>query len=210
MPFADRNEAGLLLATSLEEYKGKPAVVFALPRGGVSLGKIVAQHLQAPLDLLIPRKIGHPENPEYAIASVSEKGSVIKNEFEVSRIDPAWFEHEVEQQRGEATRRRARYLAGRTPADVKSKIAIIVDDGIATGLTMKAAIDEARAKEPATIVLAVPVAPRDTIRELEKLVDRVVVLKRPLQFQGSIGFYYTTFNQVSDEEVIQMMHDTAL
>ncbi|MFA5946609.1 MAG: phosphoribosyltransferase family protein [Patescibacteria group bacterium] len=210
MPFADRNAAGFLLATSLEEYKDKPVVVFALPRGGVALGKIVAQHLHAPLDLLIPRKIGHPDNPEYAIASVSEKGKVIKNELEVSRIDPAWFEAEVERQRGEAARRRVKYLADRTPVDVKGKTAIIVDDGIATGLTMKAAIDEARAKEPSAVVLAVPVAPRDTIRELEKLVDRLIVLKRPLQFQGSIGFYYKNFSQVSDEEVIEMMSDLAL
>ncbi|MFA5946037.1 MAG: phosphoribosyltransferase family protein [Patescibacteria group bacterium] len=210
MPFIDRENAGQLLAVSLEEYKDKSVVVYALPRGGVALGQIVAEHLHAPLDLLIPRKIGHPDNPEYAIASVSEKGNVIKNEFEVSQIDPVWFESEVTRQRGEAARRRKRYLADRKSSDVKGKIAIIIDDGIATGLTMKAAIDEARAKEPATIVLAVPVAPRDTIRELEQLVDRVIVLKRPLQFQGSIGFYYNTFNQVTDEEVANMMNNLPL
>lgn len=210
MIFQDRHHAGVLLAERLREYQGKSVVVYALPRGGVVLGEIVAKQLQAPFDLLIPRKIGHPNNPEYAIASVSEKGAIIKNENETALIDQEWFNREVQEQRGEASRRRAKFLAGRLPKDASGKTAIIVDDGIATGLTMKAAIDEVRAMHPASVVLAVPVAPKDATQEFRALVDDVVVLECPDQFLGSIGAYYDRFGQVSDDEVVEIMKHTPL
>lgn len=210
MIFQDRHHAGVLLAERLREYQGKPVVVYALPRGGVVLGDIVAKQLHAPFDLLVPRKIGHPNNPEYAIASVSEKGAVIKNETETALVDQDWFNHEVQEQREEAARRRTTFLAGRPPKDASGKTAIIVDDGIATGLTMKAAIDEVRAMHPASVVLAVPVAPKDTTREFQALVDDVVVLECPDQFLGSIGAYYDRFGQVSDDEVVETMKHTPL
>lgn len=205
MRFRDRQQAGVELAKALEEYRDASAVVYALPRGGVVLGKAVAAGLHAPLDLLIPRKIGAPENEEYAIASVTETGEVVKSEAEVQTVDTTWFAGAVETQRQEAKRRRERYLASRDAIDVEGKTAIIVDDGIATGLTMKAAIVDVKTRKPGFIVVAVPVAPRETIRDLETLVDRVVVLESPLMFMGSIGAYYDFFEQVSDEEVVDLL-----
>lgn len=205
MPFHDRHHAALKLADVLMEYKGSSPVVYALPRGGVELGALVAKKLLAPLDLLIPRKIAHPMMSEYAIASVSETGDVIKNASEVVSVDSDWFEGEVKKQRDEAKRRRETYMSGRDPIDVENKVAIVVDDGIATGLTMKAAIDELKKKKPSKIVVAIPVAPRETIKELETLVDQVIVLERPDFFAGSIGAYYDTFDQVEDHQVIQIM-----
>jgi len=205
MRFKDRTHAAEELADALDEYQGKPVVVYALPRGGVELGRTVAEKLHAPLDLLIPRKVAHPEMPEYAIASVTELGEVVSNKSEVASVDPAWFKEAVIEQRQEARRRRERYLAEQAPADVKDKIGIIVDDGIATGLTMKSAIEDLRTREPSSIVIAVPVAPSDTIKELETLVDNVIVTERPTLFLGAIGAYYDSFDQVSDEEVVEMM-----
>jgi len=205
MPFKDRIDAGKKLAEQLKEFANKPVVVFALPRGGVVLGKEVAQSLHAPLDLLIPRKIGHPDNPEYAIASVTETGDVVRQEEEVASVNADWFKDEVEHQRQEAARRRKRYLSHRKVVEVKNKIAIIVDDGIATGLTMKAAIADLKSRDPLSIIVAVPVAPRDTVQELKPLVDRVIVLEQPFMFMGAIGAYYDTFEQVDDEEVVMLM-----
>ena len=205
MTFPDRSGAGEKLSEVLASHKEKDVVIFALPRGGVVLGKKVAEYLNAPLDLLIPRKIGHPDNPEYAIASVTEKGAVVKNRDEVNAVDRSWFEQEVKRQRIEAARRREKYLKDRRSVDVKNKIAIVVDDGIATGLTLKAAIEDLRSRGPKSIIIAVPVAPRDTVQELERLVDKVIVLELPGLFLGSIGAYYGRFDQVSDEEVIKIM-----
>jgi predicted phosphoribosyltransferase len=205
MRFRDRNHAAEELTKALAEYRDRPLVVYALPRGGVVLGKIIAADLRAPLDLLIPRKIGYPSNPEYAIAAVTETGDVVENKEEVAHIDAAWFNQEVEHQRQEARRRRERYLADRPPPDARGKTAIIVDDGIATGLTMKAAITDLKNRKPASIVIAVPVAPQETVHELEKMVDRVVALEQSLFFLGAIGAYYDTFEQVSDEEVIALL-----
>lgn len=205
MRFRNRQQAGNELAKSLDEYRGQPVVVFALPRGGVVLGKIIAGWLQAPLDLLIPRKIGAPKNEEYAIASVTETGDVVKSEAEVADLDPAWFAQAVETQREEAKRRRELYLSYRPRVEVDRKIAIVVDDGIATGLTMKAAIADLKMRKPSKIIVAVPVAPRDTVLGLEQLVNHVVVLEKPLLFMGSIGAYYDSFDQLTDEEVIELM-----
>jgi len=204
MSFANRQQAGKALTDAVSDYQDKPVVVYALPRGGVVLGKIVASSLHAPLDLLIPRKIGAPGNEEYAIASVTETGDVVKSP-EATSVDPSWFAQAVVAQRVEAKRRRERYLSGRAQPDVTGKTAIIVDDGIATGLTMKAAIEDVKTHQPQSIVIAVPVAPQDTVKELEGLVDHVVVLETPLLFLGSIGAYYDSFEQVSDEEVVDLM-----
>ncbi|MBI5794397.1 phosphoribosyl transferase [Candidatus Uhrbacteria bacterium] len=205
MRFHDRTQAAKELAKVLRKYRGEEVVVYALPRGGVILGQIVATYLHAPLDLLVPRKIGHPSMPEFAIAAVTELGEVVQNKEEVARVDPAWFAQAVEQERKEAKRRREVYLQGRARADVAGKTAIIVDDGIATGLTVRAAIADVRRSKPARVILAVPVAPRDTVQALEGLVDQVIVLEMPQFFQGSIGAYYDSFDQVSDEEVVHLL-----
>lgn len=209
MRFKDRADAGKRLAQALKKYPGQDGVVYALPRGGVVLGAIVARALGMPLDLLIPRKIGHPLQPEYAICAVVESGEMVCNQREVARVDPQWFRQEVEAEREEARRRRELYLGGREPAPVEGKTAIIVDDGIATGLTMEVSIRDVRRRQPAHLVVAVPVAPPDTVERLAHEVDEFVVLDRSLYYLGAVGAYYDSFYQVTDEEVIALLRSTA-
>jgi putative phosphoribosyl transferase len=205
MHFRDRTDAGKKLAHALRQHRGHDGVVYALPRGGVVLGVEVARDLGMPLDLLIPRKIGHPLQPEYAICAVVENGEMVCNRREVARVDPQWFRREVEAEREEARRRRELYLGGREPAPVAGKTAIIVDDGIATGLTMEVAIHDARRRQPAHLVVAVPVAPPDTVERLSREVDEFVVLDRSPHYLGAVGAYYDSFYQVSDEEVVALL-----
>ena len=209
MRFKDRADAGRKLAQALNSYANQDGVVYALPRGGVVLGVEVARALRMPLDLLIPRKLGHPLQPEYAIGAVVESGEMVVNQWEVSRVDPQWFKHEVEAERHEARRRRELYLGGRAPAAVKGKIAIIVDDGIATGLTMEVAIRDARYREPGRLVVAVPVAPPETVERLAREVDEFVVLDRSPYYLGAVGAYYDYFTQVSDDEVVALLRSMA-
>ena len=205
MRFRDRADAGEQLAQALKKYQRQDGVVYALPRGGVVLGAIVARALDMPLDLLIPRKIGHPLQPEYAICAIVENGEMACNQQEVARVDPQWFRQEVEAERHEARRRRELYLGGREPEPVKGKTAIIVDDGIATGLTMEVAIRDAKRRKPAHLVVAVPVAPPDTVEQLSREVDDFVVLDRSRHYLGAVGAYYDYFNQTTDNEVIELL-----
>ena len=207
MRFRDRTEAGRLLAELLRHYEGKEVVVYALPRGGVVLGFEIAKRLQAPLDLVITRKIGHPFNPEYAICAVAEDCHLVCNEAERAGVDPEWFRKEVEKEKEEAKRRREAYLGKRETPAARGKTAIIVDDGIATGLTLKLAIQELKHKEPVKIVVAVPVAPRDVAEEIRKEVDEFVALDIPTAYLGAVGAYYDYFPQVSDEEVVEMLEE---
>lgn len=208
MRFADRSDAGRRLAEALAGYAGEACVVYGLPRGGVVTAVEVARRLRAPLDLLITRKIGHPLVPEYAVAAVAGSGDVVRNEAEVAKLDPEWFRQEVKRQRAEAERRRERYLGGRPAPDAEGKTAILVDDGLATGLTMKAAILEAKRRRPRWTVVAVPVAPRDTVAALATLVDEVVCLHAPEDFEA-IGQFYDRFEQVSDGEVLALLRAAA-
>lgn len=189
----------------LGAYTGDDAVVYALPRGGVPVALEVAKALDAPLDLVIPRKVGHPASPEYAIAAVTESGEIVRNESEVAALDPDWFERAVAEEREEATRRRERYLAGRKPIPAEGKTAIVVDDGIATGLTMRAAVRAIRKQKPARLIVAIPVAPDEVIEQLTKEVDEVIVAVQPRPFLGAIGAYYRDFEQTADSEVIQAL-----
>lgn len=205
MRFKDRAEAGRRLAAALAEHVDGPGVVYPLPRGGVVLGVEIAAALRLPLDLIIPRKIGHPYSPEYGIAAVVESGELVKNEAEVARVDPAWFERAVEHERAEARRRRELYLRGRAPVPVEGKTAILVDDGIATGLTMEAAIREAKRLRPRRTVVAVPVAPADTVQRIGREVDAFVALDIPEFYLGAVGAYYDHFPQLTDDEVIALL-----
>jgi|SRR5579871_818265 len=202
----DRGEAGQELAEALAEYEDEEAIVYGLPRGGVVLAAEVAKALGAPLSLIIPRKIGHRFNPEYAIGAVTEKGEVILNEGEITDRDRPWVEKEVTAQRREAARRRQLYLEGRQPPDPKGKIAIIVDDGVATGYTLRAAISDIKLRRPAKIVVTVPVIPEDTADDIEHDHDvELVALKREDHFMGAVGNYYEYFEQVEDTEVIDLL-----
>jgi len=203
--FANRAEAGKALAQKLLAYKKDPnVVVYALPRGGVTVAVEICKALQAPLDLIITRKIGHPLHSEYAIAAVAESGELFENPDEIKWINRTWYDKEVLKQQAEAKRRRDTYLAGKESISASNKIAILVDDGIATGLTMKAAVASVKHQGPAKVIVAVPVIPTDTLQTFQKLVDEVVCVKADPHLMA-IGLFYKDFSQVEDEEVIQIL-----
>lgn len=205
MPFEDRSQAGRRLAAALERYRDAGAVVLALPRGGVPVAAEVAAHLNAPLDLILVRKIGLPGQRELAMgAAVDGPGAaVVRNEavIRAAGVSAAEFERVRLAEMQEIERRRERYLAGRKPLDVAGRTVIVVDDGIATGATVRAAIGGLRQRGAGRIVIATPVAPPEVVIELRKEADDVVCLEQPADF-GAIGFYYRDFRQLSDEEVI--------
>ncbi len=206
MVFQDRSDAGKKLAEKLKKYTNKEVVVYALPRGGVVVGYEVAKALHSPLDLIITRKIGHPTQSEYAIGAVAENGHYILNIEAASEVDKEYLTSEIEAQKKEAQRRRQLYLKGKKPIDCKGKIAILVDDGVATGLTMRAAIKELKFHyKPEKIIIAVPVAPQEAIEQLKSEGIGVVSLLTTREFLGAIGAYYANFPQVSDEEVIELL-----
>lgn len=206
MRFRDRKDAGQRLAQKLAaKHHGTDGIVYALPRGGVVLGAEIARHLDLPLDLLIARKIGHPHNPEYAIGAVTAGGDMVSNALEVQYIAREWYERRAAAERQEARRRSRVYRGDRPSLPADGKTAIIVDDGIATGLTMEAAIRAIRSQQPARLVIAVPVVPADTAAKLERAVDEVVALDVAADYLGAVGAYYDDFPQVSDEEVIALL-----
>ncbi|HEY4523787.1 MAG TPA: phosphoribosyltransferase family protein [Candidatus Paceibacterota bacterium] len=205
MHFTDRQDAGKKLAKALMNYVSGDTVVYALPRGGVVLGFEVAQALQAPLDLVITRKIGHPCNEEYAVCAITEEGELLCNESEKDSLDPNWLKQEVERERQEALRRRRVYLGNKEHISVKDKRAIVVDDGIATGLTMRVALRSLRREQPKELIAAIPVAPHDVVEALYKEADAVVVLEEAEIYLGAVGAYYDHFPQVTDEEVKELL-----
>jgi len=207
-PFENRTVAGRALGERLARMKLADPVVLALPRGGVPVGLEVARALHAPLDLLLVRKIGVPWQPELAVGAVMDGGApVIVVEPRVQAetgIDRQYIEERAQQELKEIERRRAVYLAHRAPEPVAGRTAIVVDDGIATGATMRAALRGLRQRKPARLVLAVPVAPPETIDALRAEVDDVVCLMQPAFF-GAIGYFYIDFHQLTDDEVIALM-----
>lgn len=205
MRFKNRQDAGDKLAAKLDKYRGQDCVVYALPRGGVVVGVEIAEYLSAPMDLVIPRKVGHPNWSEYAICAVSESGQIECNEDETDSINPHWLKEAIKTEKAEAKRRRQVYLTGRRPIDVNGVTAIITDDGIATGLTMIVAIKEVATCNPSKIVVAIPVAPAEAIKKIKRLVDEVIVLDDSEPYLGSVGAYYYDFQQTTDEEVIDLM-----
>ncbi|MCC2662171.1 MAG: Phosphoribosyl transferase domain protein [Geminicoccaceae bacterium] len=206
--FADRSEAGRRLAERLLRFKDQRPVVLALPRGGVPVGFEVAQALDAPLDLVLVRKIGAPFQPELAVGAVVDGGcpETVVNE-EMAReleIPESYLAEQSARELEEIERRRELYLAGRARAPVEGHTAIVVDDGIATGATMEAALHATRRANPKRLVLATPVAPPNTIARLRPQADEVVCLATPRLF-GAIGAFYEDFQQLSDEEVIDLL-----
>jgi putative phosphoribosyl transferase len=201
--FKDRVDAGKKLAENLKKYKGLHPQVFALPRGGVIVAYEVAKALKTDLNLIITRKLGHPNNPEYAIGAISENGLVILG-HEASHYTE-WIKIESAKQVQEAARRRRLYSSGKKPV-LNSKTAIIVDDGIATGFTIKAAIKELREiYKINNIVVAVPVAPEGIVKEIATEAVEVVSIIKDTDFLGSVGSYYDNFSPVTDKQVIQIM-----
>lgn len=203
--FKDRADAGRQLAERLAHYRNTGAVVLALPRGGVVVGYEIAHALDVPLDIVVTRKIGHPNNPEYAICAVDESGILLCNEVERASVDATWLKHETKRQQDEAQRRSSVYRKGKAPAIIGGKTAIITDDGIATGLTMRLAIAAVQAQHPARIVVAVPVAPSDVVGIIQREADELIVLEPPEEFLGAVGAHYERFDQTRDEEVIRLL-----
>jgi putative phosphoribosyl transferase len=205
MIFENRQHAGILLAKKLKQYKNRDAVVYALPRGGVVVGAEVAKALNIPLDLIVSRKISHPFFPEYAIGAITENGIEVLNNNEVLELDQKWLEKAINEQYQLARRRRELYMGDKKKTCAKDKIAIIVDDGIATGYTMRAAIKDIMIEIPSSIVVAVPVTPRGSAEHFSAMVDEFVAVEIPRMFAGSIGAYYKRFPQVSDEDVMNVL-----
>ena len=204
--FADRDEAARMLAARLaREHLPPPIVVLALPRGGVPIGAEVARWLNAPLDLLLVRKIGAPWQEELAVAAVvdGEHPEVVIDEglSAYTGADRAYIDQQAQIEWQEIEHRRALYLQGRKPVPVAGATVIVVDDGIATGTTVRAALKAVRRRGALRIVLAVPVAPHDTLMSLRSEVDRIVCLAEPDPFRA-IGLHYEDFHQLSDDEVI--------
>lgn len=194
-----------MLAEKLIKYRGAKTIIYALPRGGVILGHEIARRLDAPLDLIITRKIGHPSNPEYAVCAVTEEGEPFCEEGAIADLDRVWFEKEIAKERAEAKRRRVTYLGGRKHLSPKNKIAIVVDDGVATGLTIRAALRLLHLEKPKKLIVAVPVGPRDMLDVLRAEADKVIILLDEEDYLGAVGSYYENFSQVSDKEVIDLL-----
>lgn len=205
MRFINRSDAGRKLAKALIKYRNADAIVYALPRGGVVLGYEIAKKLDLPLDLVITRKIGHPLQKEYAVCAVAEDGDMFCDEFERTFLNKNWLRAEAEKEQREATRRRESYLEGKKPLSPKGKTAIIVDDGIATGLTMLLAIYEVRHGNPSRIVVAVPVMPSDVAKKIRQKADELIALDIPELYLGAVGAYYDEFPQIEDEQVKKLL-----
>jgi len=207
--FHDRAEAGRKLAEKLIEYKNrKDAVVLGLPRGGVVVASEVARILGLQFDVVIPRKISAPGDPEYAIGAICEDGQGVFNQTEIRNlgVTPEYLTQQIEKEKTEIQRRLMIYRAKRPPLVLVNRIIILVDDGIATGLTMLAAAHYVLNSGPRKVVIAVPVGSQETIKRLEanKRIDEIVCLFQPSYFR-TVGAFYQIFKQVEDEEVVELM-----
>ena len=208
MSFQDRADAGRQLARALAGYMGQQPVVLALPRGGVSVAAEVATALDAPLDVILVRKIGVPFQPELAMGAVvdSDEPLVVRNEAVIRHagIGEAAFQAVCDSELAEIERRRQRYLGGRERIEVAGRSAIVIDDGIATGATMRAALRATRLRKPKKLILAVPVAPTDSLAVMRREADEIVCLEAHPDL-GAIGYYYSDFRAVPDEAVIALL-----
>lgn len=201
--FRDREEAAEGLITALKKYKNEDAIILAVPRGGVPLGKKIAEELNFPLDISLIKKIGHPANKEYAIGAVGlDQEFFTDAERSVSRD---YVDEEVERVREKLQSRYHKYMGDKNPLSLKNKTVIIVDDGVATGSTLLATVKMVRTKGAAKIIVAVPVGAPSAIRQLRAVSNDVICLETPADFRA-VGQYYENFEQVEDEEVIEMLH----
>lgn len=207
MEFTNRQQAGKLLAYKLKKFIDEDVVVCAIPRGGIVTANEIAKRLNAPLDLIITRKIGHPNNAEYAIAATAENGHIVSEGEEIGTVDQHWLQDKIEEGRMESKRRRNIYLAGKKMISCKGKIAILVDDGAATGLTLRLGIMELKHQKTKKIIVAVPVISKSVAKIIKGEVDELVALAIPPDeiFLGAVGAYYDEFFQVADEEVVKIL-----
>jgi predicted phosphoribosyltransferase len=205
--YADRREAGRVLAARLQDYAGRSdVVVLALPRGGVPVGYEVAQALNAPLDVFVVRKLGLPGQPEYAMGAIASGGVRVLNDETITqlRVPPSAIEAVSLAELRELERREREYRDSRAAVPVEKRTVILVDDGLATGPTMRAAVLALRRQLPSQIVVAVPVGARDTCRSTEEVADEVVCARMPEPFTA-VGLWYEDFDQTTDEEVRRLL-----
>jgi putative phosphoribosyl transferase len=209
--FRDRTEAGVKLAEKLGHYRDQgDAIVLALPRGGVVTGFEVARLLGIPLDVLIVRKVGFPGQEELAAGAVSETGSVVLNKdiIAMGGLSEEFLQREIGRQKQEIDRRVALYRAGRRLAGLAGRTVILIDDGVATGATVKAAIAALKQEKLARLVLALPVAPPETVNVLRAMVDEFICLETPQYFMA-VGAHYRDFKQVTDQEVVDLLRKSS-
>ncbi len=206
--FANRKEAGLALAAALETYRDGDVVVLALPRGGVPVGYEIARALEAPLNVIVVRKLGAPDEPELGVGAVvdGDLPQTVLNEevIEALAVTPEYLANEIQAQLAEIRRRQEIYRKGGPAPQLAGRTVIVVDDGIATGGTVRAALRGVRRASPAKLVLATPVAPLEALESLRTEVDDLVCLETPSDFDA-LGQFYHDFRQVSDEEVIHLL-----
>lgn len=200
-PFVDRDDAGEKLADELETRSIDADIVLAIPRGGLPLGRAVADRLDIPLDIVVAKKIGAPGNPEYAIGAVASDGSIWRNEdaFTGGRVDESYFEQKRDEEAANAKEKARMYRGDRPEPDVENKTVIVVDDGVATGSTVHACLAKLRNQKVGQLIIAVPVGPPSTIEQLDA--DEVICLETPRSFMG-VGQFYERFVQVSDAEAM--------
>ena len=205
--FQDRAEAGRRLAEALAHLGREDAVVLAIPRGGVQVGAEVARMWGWPLDIVIPRKVRAPGNQELGLVAVAPGVRVLDERMvRALRVSPEYLEKEIAVEEEEIRRRSEAYRAGRPPVDLQGKVAVVVDDGVATGGTATAAVRWARAQGAARVILAVPVAPAEALANLAKEADEVVCLATPEPFYA-VGQWYASFPQIPDQEVVRMLRE---
>lgn len=206
MTFKNRTEVGKLLAKKLKIMKIDQPIVYGIPRGGLVCAKEISEVLKAPLSAVIVRKIGHPSDPEYAIGAIAEHGDIeLAPDAEV--LDKGWLKEAIKKKKNEVKNRREYILMGEDSLPAEGKTAIVVDDGLATGLTMKVALQEIKLLKPKRIIVAVGVLPSDLAGKLTKDGYEVVALKIPMFFMHSVGNYYEEFDQVSDEEAREIISE---
>jgi putative phosphoribosyl transferase len=209
MRFKDRQDAGRRLAQKLTRFRGKNPLVLAIPRGGVPVGRVIADALGGELDVVLVHKLGAPANPEYAVGSISEDGHLeLEPSAREAFVRHAELQAVILAEARALAQRRALYTAVKSPADPAGRIAIVVDDGLATGFTMMAALRSLRSRKPSQLVVAVPVSPPDTLERVKALADQVVCLHAP-EFFGAVGRFYDNFDGVADDEVINRLRDPA-
>jgi predicted phosphoribosyltransferase len=203
MPFQNREQAAHLIARKLMTYQNKNPLVLAIPRGAAPMAKIIADFLNGEMDVILVHKIGAPFQEELAIGSVAENGDVYLNDY-AHNVDKTYIDSEVQKQLNVIRARRVQYTQNHIIPAIKDRIVIIVDDGIATGATMIAALKSLRAQHPAKLIVAVGVAPRDTIESMQTLADEIVCIETPENFYA-VGQFFQEFPQVTDEEVINAL-----
>lgn len=207
LPFRDRRQAGRALADQLEHYRGRPnLLVLALPRGGVAVGFEVAHALQAPLDVFVVRKLGFPGHEEYAMGAIASGGVRVMNPLPGATVSAEAVAAAVEREQAELVRRELLYRGERPSVSIRGRIVIVVDDGLATGSTMRAAVQAIRQQQPARLVVGVPVGAEDTCQQLRAEADEVVCCATPRPFRA-VGLWYRDFPQATDDEVHELLEE---